>query len=65
MPGASARRPGDVSNPDQGQTLLVVGGDEDGDPGHARVGLVKSLKVKQGQTVERDQLLVEIVEAPG
>jgi acetyl/propionyl-CoA carboxylase alpha subunit len=30
-----------------------------------REGVVKSLKVKQGQTVERDQLLVEIAEAAG
>jgi pyruvate carboxylase subunit B len=50
----------------KGQTLLVV----EAMKMEIRVvaprdGLVKSLRVQQGQTVERDQLLVEIVDAPG
>jgi len=50
----------------KGQTLLVV----EAMKMEIRVvaprnGVVKSLKVKQGQTVEREQLLVEIVETPG
>lgn len=50
----------------KGQTLLVV----EAMKMEIRVvaprnGVVKSLKVKQGQTVEREQLLVEIAEMPG